>query len=452
MKIVIIGGNGAGMTCAAKLQRNLPESEIVVFENSPHVSFGACGLPYYIGNFFDNSNNLFARTKKQLEATGLKIFTEHEVLNINPKTKTLTLKKLHKQTTFSTNYNKLVLATGASAITLNLQGENISTVKTLAEAEKIKAYIKKYKVKNIGILGAGYIGLELLEAFSNYNIDIIDLKKQLSENFLDSEFEDVLNAEIKKHSNIKLHLNTAFKELTNNQKNLTLHLINNQTKKPFNINVEFLIVALGFKPYIPEILHKKIKTLPNGAVLINQKGETSIKDIYAAGDCASIWHNILKTQTYIPLATVANKMGKKVADTIAKHPNNFSGVLGSACLKMLNLEIAKTGISESEAKTHNIPYVATFVKDYNHTNYYPNQAKIFMKILHSPKTKKILGAQLVGKNGSMLRIHALSVAIETGLSIEKLGNLDFAYAPPFTRTWEALNVLGNVAIKTKVSS
>ena len=452
MKIVIIGGNGAGMTCAAKLQRNLPKAEIVVFENSPYVSFGACGLPYYIGNFFSNSNNLFARTKEQLEATGFKIFTEHEVLNINPKTKTLEVKNLQKQTTFTTNYNKLVLATGANAITLNLQGENISTVKTLAEADKIKNYLKKHKVKNIGILGAGYIGLELLEAFTNYNINIIDLKSQLSQNFLDSEFEEVLAKEINSHSNIKLHLNTAFKELTNNQKNLTLHLINNQTQKPFEIKVEFLIVALGFKPFIPEILHSKIKTLPNGAVLINQKGETSIKDIYAAGDCASIWHNILKTQTYIPLATVANKMGKKVADTIAKHSNSFTGVLGSACLKLLNLEIAKTGISESEAKANNIPYVATFVKDYNHTNYYPNQAKLFMKILHSPKTKKILGAQLVGKNGTSLRLHALSVAIEAGLTIDKLGNLDFAYAPPFNRTWEALNVLGNVAAKAKTSS
>lgn len=277
MKTVIIGGNGAGMTCAAKLQRNLPKTEIIVFENSPHVSFGACGLPYYIGNFFKNSRNLFARTKEQLEATGLKIFTEHEVLSINPKTKTIEVKDLQKQTTFTTNYNKLVLATGANAITLNLKGENISTVKTLAEAEKIKNYLKKHKVKNIGILGAGYIGLELLEAFNNYNINIIDVKSQLSQNFLDSEFEEVLATEIKNHSNIKLHLSTAFTKLTNNKKGLTLHLNNQQTNKPFDVDVEFLIVALGFKPYIPEILNSKIKTLPNGAILINQKVKLALK-------------------------------------------------------------------------------------------------------------------------------------------------------------------------------
>lgn len=191
--------------------------------------------------------------------------------------------------------------------------------------------------------------------------------------------------------------------------------------------------------------------LSNGAIITDNNGETSIKNIYALGDCATIYHKILQKNTYIPLASIANKQARKIADTMYGISNTFNGTIGSSCLKILDLEVAKTGICEFEAKKENIEHISLFMKDYNHTDYYPNQLPIFIKLIFNPNSGIILGGQIVGKDGAMLRIHALTTAIDAKLSIYELANLDFAYAPPFNRTWDILNLAGELAIKKSIS-
>ncbi len=450
MKVIIIGGQAAGMTVATRLKRNNPSAEVIVYEKESYVSFGACGLPYYVGDFFHNPDNMFAKSKEDLEKSRLKIFTNHEVIAIDANDKSIAV--INKATKISSTeiYDKLIVCSGASARDLSeCNGQNIFTLQKLTDAQTIKDLVKISKIKDVVIVGAGYIGLELLEAFAEYpiRITIMDVKKSLSDNLMDKDFEDVLQHEIKKH-NINLLLETSvlsIKSASNNE------VVINYTKdnKSFTITTNLVILAKGFIPNTSFLDNKIFKKLENGALLVNQVGETSVEDIYALGDCASIYHKILKKDLFIPLATIANKMGRVVADSIVGKNNCFKGTIGSSMLKILDLEVAKTGITEYEAQKYSIPYNATFVEDYNHTNYYPMNAKLFMKILTNPENNQIIGAQIVGKHSGCLRIHALSVAVEKGLTAEELGMLDFAYAPPFTRTWEALNILGNVATKKK---
>lgn len=447
MKVIIIGAQGGGMTAAAKLKRNLPDTEIILFEASEHVSFGACGLPYFIGNFFTEESNMFAKSVAELEETGLKIFIKHMVLSIDEKAQSVLVKNLETNQEFSETYDKLIIATGSSARDREIcNNHNTFTVKTLEDAHALKYKLNQGNIKSISILGAGYIGLELLEAFREYGnikeINIIDIKHNISDNLIDDDFESDLEKELKKHD-INIYLKTTVNNINNSGTNVVINATDKHHKE-IEILSDILIVSKGFIPNTQFLSNVPFEKLENGALLIDKVGKTNIPNIYAVGDCASVYHKIIKKDVYIPLATIANKMARVVADDISGMKSRFVGALGSSCLKVLDLEIGKTGITEFEAKKHKIPYNKTFVQDYNHTNYYPNNYALFMKVLTDPETHTIMGAQIMGKKNTLLRIHALSVAVETGLHIEDLGMLDFAYAPPFTRTWEALNILGNV--------
>ncbi|MCL2566556.1 MAG: CoA-disulfide reductase [Alphaproteobacteria bacterium] len=458
MKVIIIGAQGGGMTAAARLKRNLPSAEVIVYDSIDYVSFGACGLPYYIGNFFDNEKNLFARTVEELQNTGLKIFIKHRVLSVDEKAQTLTVKNLENGQKKVENYDKLIIASGATPRDFEIcNNTNTFTVKTLYDAHAIKDKIAKGEVKSVSILGAGFIGLELLEAFKNIpsvdTINIIDFKHSLTSNILDDDFEEALEKELRKH-NINIYLKAHVEKIDNTGKGVQInaHTNNHNTDahhESFTIQSDILIVSKGFVPNTHFLDNITFKKLPNGALLVDREGRTNIANIYAIGDCASVYHKIIKHDVYIPLATIANKMARVAADSIAGIPSKFTGSIGSSMLKVLDVELGKTGLTEYEAKKHNIPYNKTFVEDYNHTNYYPGNARVFMKVLTNPDTGVIIGGQILGKNGTVLRIHALSAAVEKGLTVEELGMLDFAYAPPFTRTWEALNILGNVASAKK---
>lgn len=445
MKIVIIGGQAAGLTTAVRLKRNIPESDITIIEKNSYVSFGACGLPYFISNEFDDISYMFARTPKDIEQSGIKLLLEHMVQYVDYKNKLIHVNTLTKSnehiSTIKINYDKLIITTGAlpnKLPILDLKSNLITSLVNIEQAQYIKNQIKLNNIKSICILGAGYIGLELLEAFTKYNITInlIDIKSDITDNLLDKEFSPIILNALEAYKNINLYLNTDIKEIDILSNKINLKL--NNDKK---LTIDLLITALGFKPNTELFNNIPFNKLENGAIIINSNGETNIKDIYACGDCASIFHKIIKKDMYIPLATLANKIGRKIADTISKKENSFNGTLGSSCVKILDLEVAKTGITEYEAQKFNIAYKTSFMQDYNHTNYYSQQEKVYIKLLSS-LDDKIIGAQIVGKKDAMLRIHALSVAIEAGITSHQLANLDFAYSPPFTRTWEALNIAG----------
>lgn len=434
------------MSAAAKASRIDKEAEIIIYEKGDIVSWGACGLPYYVGDFFQNQNNLIARPVEKFIEAGMNIKIKHEVIDVEPSKKEITIKNLVTGEIFKDNYDKLMVATGARAIIppiKNISTKGVFTLKEFSDGINLKKYLLDETVQNIVIIGAGFIGVEAIEACINLkksSIRVIQLDKRVLAESFDKEITDIMEEEIKNHSNVSLHLEESVLEIIENNGVVT-GVKTNKGEYP----ADAVILATGVKPNTEFIKGKGVETLKNGALIIDKYGKTNIDSIYSAGDCATVYHSIKRENVYIPLATTANKIGRIVGENLAGKSIEFSGTLGSAAVKVLNLEAGRTGISENDAVKMGIDYKTVFIKDKNQTNYYPGQEDIFVKLIYDADTRVILGGQLIGKKGAVLRVDALAMAIYSKVTVDELGMMDFCYAPPFARTWDILNVAGNVA-------
>ncbi|EEF84504.1 CoA-disulfide reductase [Borreliella spielmanii] len=442
MKIIIIGGTSAGTSAAAKANRLNKNLDITIYEKTNIVSFGACGLPYFIGGFFDNPNTMISRTQEEFEKTGISVKTNHEVIKVDVKSNTITIKNQKTGSIFNNTYDKLMIATGAKPIIPainNINLENFYTLRNLEDGQKLKNLMDNEEIKNIVIIGAGYIGIEMIEAAKNKrkNVRLIQLDKHILIDSFDEEIVKIMEEELIEKG-VDLHTSEFVKSLIGEKK------VEGVVTNKNTYQADIVILATGIKP-ATEFLENQLKTNINGAIIVNEYGETSIKNIFSAGDCATIYNIVSKKNEYIPLATTANKLGRIVGENLAGNHISFKGTLGSASIKILSLEAARTGITENDAKKLQIKYKTIFVKDKNHTNYYPGQEDLYIKLIYEENTKVILGAQAIGKNGAVIRIHALSIAIYSKLTTKELGMMDLSYSPPFSRTWDILNIAGNAA-------
>ena len=443
MKVIIVGGVAAGMSAAAKLKRANKEAQITVYEKSRHVSFGACGLPYFVGNFFEDSQKMIARTVEQFNASGITVNIEHEVLNVDTDNKCITVKNLLTGETFTDTYDKLMIATGASAIIPpinNVDLKHVYTLKSMEDGEALKHAMQNEALKRVAIVGAGFIGLEVVEAAKQHGkeVHVFQLNDRVLVDTFDKEITDLLEEELRTHD-VHLHLSQTVTELVGDQA-VTQIKTNDET-----FDVDIVVLTAGVRPNTSFLKDTKIEMLRNGALVIDHEGRTSIEDIYAAGDCASINHILKPEPAYIPLATVANKMGRIIGENLAGAHHTFNGSLASACLKVMNLEAGRTGLSEQEAMNLGINYKTVFITDMNQTSYYPGQSKINVKLIYNADTKVILGGQIVGRKDAVQRVNVLATAIFAGLTTDQLAMLDLCYAPPFARTWDVLNIAGSVA-------
>lgn len=443
MKVIIVGGVAAGMSAAAKLKRANKEAQITVYEKSRHVSFGACGLPYFVGNFFEDSQKMIARTVEQFNASGITVNIEHEVLNVDTDNKCITVKNLLTGETFTDTYDKLMIATGASAIIPpinNVDLKHVYTLKSMEDGEALKHAMQNEALKRVAIVGAGFIGLEVVEAAKQYGkeVHVFQLNDRVLVDTFDKEITDLLEEELRAHD-VHLHLSQTVTELVGDEA-VTQIKTNDET-----FDVDIVVLTAGVRPNTSFLKDTKIEMLRNGALVIDHEGRTSIEDIYAAGDCASINHILKPEPAYIPLATVANKMGRIIGENLAGAHHTFNGSLASACLKVMNLEAGRTGLSEQEAMNLGINYKTVFITDMNQTSYYPGQSKINVKLIYNADTKVILGGQIVGRKDAVQRVNVLATAIFAGLTTDQLAMLDLCYAPPFARTWDVLNIAGSVA-------
>lgn len=443
MKVIIVGGVAAGMSAAAKLKRANKEAQITVYEKSRHVSFGACGLPYFVGNFFEDSQKMIARTVEQFNASGITVNIEHEVLNVDTDNKCITVKNLLTDETFTDTYDKLMIATGASAIIPpinNVDLKHVYTLKSMEDGEALKHAMQNEALKRVAIVGAGFIGLEVVEAAKQYGkeVHVFQLNDRVLVDTFDKEITDLLEEELRTHD-VHLHLSQTVTELVGDQA-VTQIKTNDET-----FDVDIVVLTAGVRPNTSFLKGTGIEMLRNGALVIDHEGRTSIEDIYAAGDCASINHILKPEPAYIPLATVANKMGRIIGENLAGAHHTFNGSLASACLKVMNLEAGRTGLSEQEAMNLGINYKTVFITDMNQTSYYPGQSKINVKLIYNADTKVILGGQIVGRKDAVQRVNVLATAIFAGLTTDQLAMLDLCYAPPFARTWDVLNIAGSVA-------
>ena len=442
MKIIIIGGIAAGMSAAAKLRRADKYAKIIVYEKSKHVSFGACGLPYYVGGFFTDNNNMIARTKEKFMESGIDVFTEHEVVDVNTDISVVKVKNIISGQEFEETYDKLLIATGASSIIppiKNVNLENVHTLKSMEDGIALREKMKKDDIKKVAIIGAGFIGLEAVEAAleNDKEVYVFQLEDRILKEVFDKEVTDILEDELKSKG-VKLYLNTMVTELKGSKTVESIVAEGTEEK------VDLVIVAAGVRPNTEFLRNTNIEMLRNGAIVIDNEGKTSVENIYSAGDCATIPH-MLKENAYVPLATGANKLGRIVGENLSGKHEKFEGTLASSCIKVLEMEAGRTGLSEKEAETLGIPYKTVFIKDKNQTSYYPGQEDIYVKLVYHGETKVLLGGQVVGKKDAVQRTNVLAVAIAAKFTTDRLGMIDLCYAPPFARTWDVINVAGNVA-------
>ena len=444
MRVIIVGAVAAGMSAAAKLKRMKPEYDVVVYEKTDVVSFGACGLPYFVGGFFDDANNMIARSAEKFRETGIDLNVFHEVVKVDTEAKKVTVRNLETNVEFEDSYDKLMIATGASSIIppiKNVKLENVSTLKTMEDGIKVKELLNKEENQKVAIIGAGFIGLEAVEAAKQLSkeVRVFQSESRVLAQVFDKEITDVLEEEIKKHD-VDLRLEELVSELVGETK--VEKIITNKGE----YEADVVIIATGVRPNTSFLKDTSIEMLPNGAIIVDDKyGKTSIEDVYAAGDCATINSVITNKAIYVPLATGANKLGRIVGENLAGANNAFQGSLASSCIKVMDMEAARTGLSEKEVKALGFDYKTKFITDMNQTSYYPGRQKIYVKLIYDAHTKVIYGGQVAGYKDAVQRCNVIAACIYGKMTTEQLGMLDLSYAPPFSRTWDVLNVAGNVS-------
>ncbi|MGM9922665.1 MAG: FAD-dependent oxidoreductase, partial [Bacillus sp. (in: firmicutes)] len=300
MRIIIIGGEAAGMSAAAKAKRENKEADVVVYEMSDIVSFGACGLPYYVGDFFENEDRMIARTPEQFKKSGIELETLHQVTRVNPQEKKVTVRNLQTNEEFEDHYDRLLIATGASAIIPPFEGtdlENVFTLKTMEDGKALKQAALQEENRHVVIIGAGYIGLEVVEAMKNLGkeVTLIQLSDHILTGTFDSDMAEKMEHELVTH-HVTLKLNEGVKALKGEGK--VQMVVTDQGE----YKADIVVIATGIKPNTGFLKETGIQMQDNGAIVIDEYGETTIKDIYAAGDCATVYHLVRQENVYIALA------------------------------------------------------------------------------------------------------------------------------------------------------
>lgn len=443
MKVIIIGGIAAGMSAAAKFKRLSPKDDVVVYEKGDIVSFGACGLPYYVGDFFDDSREMIARTPEEFRESGVEIHTEHEVIDVNFSNKKLKVKNLITDEILEKSYDKLMIASGARAIIppiKNIHLENVVTLKSMDDGNKLRELMANDEYKKVAIIGAGFIGLEAVEAAKHRGkeVTVIQLQDRVLQEVFDKDITDLLEEELRE-SGVNLLLSETVVELIGDGK------VSKVKTNKREIDADIVILATGVKPNTDFLKSDEINMLRNGAIVVDSYGRTSVEDVYSAGDCATINNLITGKEAYVPLATGANKLGRIVGENLAGQNNSFQGSMASSCIKVMNMEAARTGLSEKEVKELGFDYKTKFITDMNQTSYYPGRERIYVKLIYDAHTKVIYGGQVAGYKDAVQRCNVLAACIYAKMTTDQLGMLDLCYSPPFSRTWDVLNVAGNVS-------
>lgn len=443
-KVVVVGGNAAGMSAASKAKRVNPKLEVIVFEKSKYVSYAPCGIPYYLsGEVAEIDKLIHIPVEVFRRDRGIDVRLESEVLKVDPSEKTVTVLDMKTHREYTVEYDKLVLATGAKPITPKVTGvelEGIHYVRNLEDAITVKRELKKSKI--IGIVGGGYIGLEIAEALSKLNKKVLlfEMLPHILPSF-DYEISSIAES-VLKSKGIELHLSEPVTEFKG-KKRIEEIVTENKSYK-----VDMAILAIGVKPNTKLAVEAGLKIGSTGGIVVNSRMETSIPGIYSAGDNTETRHLITGKPTYTPLAPVANKMGRIAGENVAGGRAEFLGVLGTAGLKLFNVELARTGLSEREAINEGFNVSTVRIKANTRSSYYPGVKEITLKLVVDRDSSRLIGAQAVGGEGVISRINTLATALTFKARIRDLTLLDLVYSPPFGPVWDPIIVAANVALRS----
>ncbi|MBT2683365.1 CoA-disulfide reductase [Bacillus sp. ISL-37] len=433
MKILIIGGDAAGMSAAMQMVRNSSGHEITVLEKGGVYSYGQCGLPYVISGKIESTDQLIARTQSTFkEKYGIDARVFHEVQKVDTENRMVRGINHSNGETFSLPYDRLLIATGVSSVIPKWEGvklPGIFSLKTIPDAKAIMEYLEE-DINNVTVIGGGYIGLEMAESFAELGkkVTIIERNEQLAKIF-DSDMAELIHEEAVKH-NIVLKMGESVEAFGGSD-----NVESVKTDKG-EYETDLVLVAVGVKPNTSFLEGTGIKTSVNGAIQVNAYMQTSIEDIYAAGDCATQYHRVKEKDDHVPLGTHANKQGQIAGLNMVDVHKTFKGIVGTSIIKFFDLTLGRTGLSETEAKIMNIPYGSVTITATDIAGYYPDDKKMKLKLVYHKETHKVLGGQIIGGNGVDKRTDVLATAIFHSMTTEELLDLDLAYAPPYNGVWD----------------
>ncbi len=437
MKIVIIGAVAAGAKAAAKTKRLMPDAEVIIYTQEEYVSYSACGLPYYIEGNFEDVKKLIVRTIPEFESKGIKIFNFHRVLKITPQNKTIKVVNLKNNETFDTNYDKLLIATGAMPFIPNIQNvnlEGIYSLKTINDGINIRNAM--LKSKHALIIGGGYIGLELLEGFMHNGLNTTLIEKNFSiMNSFDEDMASLISAYILKTFGDKINIITSanITEFTGDGKVNGVKLDNGKV-----ISADMAVICSGVTPVIDIARNAGVELGHTGAIKVNSRMLTSIPDIYAAGDCCEKINMISNTPMWVPLGSTANKEGRCAALNMCGTVDDFEGILGSAVTRFMDMTISRTGLSTKLAESLGYDVVSAIITKRDKAGYMPQVGYVTLKLIADRRSHKLLGAQSVGSGDADKRINTLSTGLIRGMTVEELNDADMTYAPPYSTSIDPL--------------
>lgn len=442
MKVVVIGGVAAGMSAASKIKRIDKDTEVVVYEKGGYLSYGACGLPYYVGGFNDDHTKMIARSKEAFEKSGIKTHLHHEVLKVVPEEKKLLVRNYETGDIFIDTYDKLMVSTGAHAVKPPIEGiekQGIYQLKTLEDGLKLKNIVQNSQIKNVVVVGGGYIGIECVDAFlhMNKNVTCIEFADRILMPF-DKEISTLAEDELRNKGAV---LKTGEKVVAFKGNESVSAVVTDKGE----YQADLVVLSIGVRPSTAFLKDTKIHTAPNGALIVDREMRTSIQDIWAAGDCSLVYHKGLEENSFLALGTVANKCGRIAGENIMGAHTKFVGALGSAAIKVCDIELGRTGLGEAEAQRQALKYKTVVVEAYDHPAYYPNPTPIRIKLIYEEGSKILLGAQTAGKKGAVMRVDVFAVAIHNKMTTDELGMTDLVYAPPFAGVWDAVHIACNAA-------
>lgn len=441
MKIVIVGGVAGGATAATRLRRLDEKADITIFERSGFISYANCGLPYYIGGVIEDEEELTLQTPNSFwNRFRIKVNVRHEVTSINADRKTVTVHNLETDDIFEDKYDKLILSPGAKPVMPNLTGidsDNVFTLRTVEDTLKIHRFVETTKPRTAVMVGGGFIGLEMAENLSELGIKVTVVQRgnQLM-NTLDYDMATMIHSKLRsKGLSLKLNADVTGFEEKDDGVSVLLH-------NDAPIKTDMVILAIGVAPDNTLAKDANMELGIKGTIVVNDKMETSIPDIYAVGDAVLVKHTITGKEAVISLAGPANKQGRIAADNICGRNSRYKGSMGTSVIKLFDLTAASVGLTEKAAKDSGYDFESVILSPSSHAGYYPGATTMTMKVVFDKSSFQILGAQIVGYDGVDKRIDVIATAISAGLKATELKDLELAYAPPYSSAKDPVNMAG----------
>ncbi len=434
MKVVVVGANHAGTATINTILSNYPGTEVTVFDKNSNISFLGCGMALWIGNQIDGAEGLFYSNKEKLESAGAKVYMQTEVTGVDLDKKVVYAKNIVDGTEYAESYDKVILSTGSLPIDLNLPGRelnNVQFVKLYQNAAEVIEKMKDPTIKHVTVVGAGYIGVELAEAFkrNGREVRLVDSSTDCLSTYYDKEFREKMNETLKEHG-IELSFGELLKEIKGTDGKVS-GIVTDKSE----YQTDMVILCVGFRPNT-DLLKGQLETFRNGAYLVDKTQKTSRDNVYAIGDCATVYDNAIENTNYIALATNAVRSGVIAAHNVCGTHLETVGVQGSNGISIYGLNMVSTGLSEENAKRYGYEVLSTSFTDVQKPEFMKTEnEEVTVKIVYDAKTRRILGAQMASKLDISLGLHVFSLAIQEKVTIDKFKLLDIFFLPHFNKPY-----------------